>query len=136
MQYAAAVGRPDPRVGELPVVYVQLKDGATAGEKDLLAYLDERIAERAARPKALHIIDSMPMTAVGKLFKPALVRRETEAALTAALRDAGFADAVVRRHPDPHLPQNVIATLPAGADVDAAAKVLGAFAFPFTITTD
>jgi fatty-acyl-CoA synthase len=136
VQYAAAVGRPDPRVGELPVVYVQLKDGATADEKDLLAYLDERIAERAARPKALRIIDSMPMTAVGKLFKPALGRRETEAALTAALRDAGFADAVVLRHPHPDLPQNVIATLPAGADVDAAAKVLGSFAFPFTITTD
>lgn len=135
VQYAAAVGRPDPRVGELPVAYVELREAAQADEKELLAYLEAKISERAARPKAVHIIESMPVTPVGKIFKPALVRRETEQALTAALRAAGFPDAAVRRDLDPDRPQNVIAALPAGADTATAAKVLGVFPFPFTITT-
>jgi catechol 2,3-dioxygenase-like lactoylglutathione lyase family enzyme len=133
---APAIDRPDPRVGELPVGYVQLKNGAAADEKDLVAHLDEAIAERAARPRAVHVIDSMQMIAVSKHFKPALGRREAEQALSAALRDTGFADATVRRHADPDLPQNVIAIRPSGADADAAAEVLGAYLFPITITTD
>lgn len=40
---AAAFGRPDARLGELPVAYVQLKPGATSSEEDLLAFAREHI---------------------------------------------------------------------------------------------
>lgn len=133
VQHVAAVGRPDPRTGELPVAYVQLRDGATASRQELLEFAERRIGERAARPKAVHIIDHMPLTAVGKLFKPALIHREIESALTAALHDAGIAEAGVRMHPDQTHPNHVIATVPDGADRDIAEKALGAFPFPFTI---
>jgi len=69
---AALVGQPDPYAGELPVAYVQLKPGATASASDLIGYLREKTPERAAVPVALHFVDPMPLTAVGKIFKPAL----------------------------------------------------------------
>ena len=69
---AAAVGKPDEKAGELPVVYVQLKPGAKVSEAELLAHAAEHIPERAAIPKDAWIIDAIPLTAVGKTFKPAL----------------------------------------------------------------
>ncbi|TIH06880.1 acyl-CoA synthetase [Pseudomonas leptonychotis] len=69
---AAAVGKPDEKAGELPVVYVQLKPGAQTSEAELLAHAAEHIPERAAIPKDAWVIDAIPLTAVGKTFKPAL----------------------------------------------------------------
>jgi fatty-acyl-CoA synthase len=76
---AAAIGRPDPHAGEVPVAYVQLRPGAAASSEGLAQFAEAFIVERAARPKAVRIVESMPLTAVGKVFKPAL--REREAAM-------------------------------------------------------
>lgn len=67
---AVAIGKPDKRVGEVPVVYVQKKSDLT--EAELIAFAQENLAERAAVPKEIHFIDAMPVTAVGKIFKPDL----------------------------------------------------------------
>ncbi len=75
---AGAVGRPDPHAGEVPVVYVALKPGATATPDELRAFLEEHIGERAAMPKAVKIIDQIPTTAVGKIFKVPLRYREIQ----------------------------------------------------------
>ena len=75
---AAAVGRPDPYAGEVPVVYVQLAPGASATVEELMAWAREHVGERAAVPKRVYIVDTIPTTAVGKIFKPALVWREVE----------------------------------------------------------
>ena len=72
IQIAAAVGRPDAHAGEVPVAYVQLNEGANVTEEEISAWVGERIGERAAVPKAIHIIDEIPLTAIGKIFKPAL----------------------------------------------------------------
>ncbi len=69
---AALVGQPDAYAGELPVAYVQLKPGASPSAAELIGYLREHTPERAAVPVALHFVDPMPLTAVGKIFKPAL----------------------------------------------------------------
>ena len=72
---AALVGQPDAHAGELPVAYVQRKAGVEASAASaaaLIAYLRERSPERAAVPVALYFIDAMPLTAVGKIFKPTL----------------------------------------------------------------
>jgi len=69
---AALVGQPDAYAGELPVAYVQLKPGSVASATELIAYLREHTPERAAVPVALHFVEPMPLTAVGKIFKPAL----------------------------------------------------------------
>ncbi|HXE39771.1 MAG TPA: AMP-binding protein, partial [Azonexus sp.] len=78
---AAAVGRPDAHAGEIPVLYVQLRPGATASEDELMAHARQTVAEKAALPKHIHIVSSLPMTAVGKIFKPALAMTEMESIL-------------------------------------------------------
>ena len=72
VELAAMVGRPDAYAGELPVAYVQPKLGQHIGEEELIEYVRERTPERAAVPVAIHMIHSMPLTGVGKVFKPAL----------------------------------------------------------------
>lgn len=69
---AAMVGQPDAYAGELPVMYVQPKPGSGVDTGTLIDWIRERTPERAAVPVALHLIDTMPLTGVGKVFKPAL----------------------------------------------------------------
>jgi fatty-acyl-CoA synthase len=72
VQHCAAVGAPDAYAGELPVVFVTLKPQAQASEDDLLEYVRARVDEPPARPKSVTVLDAMPMTLVGKIFKPDL----------------------------------------------------------------
>jgi fatty-acyl-CoA synthase len=72
VQVAAAVGRPDPHAGEVPVAFVQLQEAADLTPAQILAYLEKEIGERAAVPKEVSIIKEVPLTPVGKIFKPAL----------------------------------------------------------------
>ena len=75
---AAAVPRPDAYAGELPVLYVTAKDNHKLNQTDLMDFLQANIAERAAIPKAVNVIKDMPLTAVGKIFKPTLVGQEIQ----------------------------------------------------------
>ena len=70
--YAAAIGEPDRDKGETPVAYVQLRPGMSASESELLAHCRNEITERAAVPRSIRLVEAMPLTAVGKIFKPAL----------------------------------------------------------------
>jgi fatty-acyl-CoA synthase len=97
---AAAIGRPDARVGELPVAYVQLRDGASASEDDLLAHAAATIGERAAIPKTVTILHALPLTSVGKIHKPTLRHRESLAVTRQALEEAGYGDASIDLHED------------------------------------
>ena len=72
VQVAAAVGRPDPHAGEVPVAYVQLQEDADLSEAQIFEYLKDEIGERAAVPKEVYIVDEIPLTPVGKIFKPSL----------------------------------------------------------------
>ncbi len=76
---AAAVGKPDSYAGELPVAYVQLKEGRAATPDELIVFAMENINERPACPKQVFILNSLPLTAVGKIYKPIL--RESAAKL-------------------------------------------------------
>ena len=74
----AAIGRPDAHAGEVPVAYVQFRAGASATQAELTAHAQAHIGERAALPKAIHVLETLPVTAIGKIFKPALSLRELE----------------------------------------------------------
>ncbi|NES37540.1 acyl-CoA synthetase [Micromonospora sp. PPF5-17] len=82
---ASAVGRPDVHAGEVPVAYVTLTPGATVAEEELGAWARERVPDRAAAPRTVTVLDELPLTAVGKLYKLGLradaVRRELHEAL-------------------------------------------------------
>ncbi|WP_233809267.1 acyl-CoA synthetase [Paraburkholderia sp. HP33-1] len=86
---AAAVGRPDAHAGEIPVVYVQLKDTASASADDLLQFAARNIGERAAVPRYVRILRAVPVTAVGKIFKPALLEWEIESVVRTCADELG-----------------------------------------------
>lgn len=83
--FAAVVGQPDAYAGELPVGYVQLKPGATVQPGELEAWVRERTPERAAVPAQIIPIDPMPLTGVGKVFKPQLRWDAAKRVFTTAL---------------------------------------------------
>jgi fatty-acyl-CoA synthase len=84
---AAAVAMPDAYAGELPVVFVVLKPGHTASPAALLAFAIQRIHERPAHPKRIFLVDQLPLTAIGKIFKPDLRNACAEALFKALLAD-------------------------------------------------
>jgi fatty-acyl-CoA synthase len=86
--HAAAVGKPDSHAGELPVAYVQLVPQSRATPSDLVAYLTDRIAERAAIPKEVIVVDKLPLTDIGKPDKAALRREIAEITFRSKLSEA------------------------------------------------
>lgn len=100
VQVAAAIGRPDAAKGEMPIAYVQFKEGASAPSmQELLDLCKRDVQERAAVPVEIIAIPAMPMTAVGKINKPALrydsMRRVAGSVATALIADRGSVDVVV-----------------------------------------
>jgi fatty-acyl-CoA synthase len=87
VQLAAAVGMPDARLGEIPVAFVQLRPGQSATAEDIATFAASRMSERAAMPKQVRIVDRLPLTAVGKIFKPELRREAIRLALLDVLAD-------------------------------------------------
>jgi fatty-acyl-CoA synthase len=92
---AVAVGRPDRHSGEVPVAYVVPAGPGRLDEAELLAWAGTAIDEPAARPKRIYPVTEIPVTAVGKPFKPALIADAAGRAITEALAAAGLADARV-----------------------------------------
>jgi len=68
----AAVGAPDAYAGELPVAFATLKPGSVVTESALLAFTAERVDEAPAKPKSITLLERMPVTNVGKIYKPEL----------------------------------------------------------------
>lgn len=87
---AVAVGQPDAYAGELPMAFVVPSAGRQTSEKALLAWCRERINERAAIPKRIVFVGEMPVTAVGKVFRPALRERITGMVIAEYLQEAGL----------------------------------------------
>ncbi|HVZ46396.1 MAG TPA: acyl-CoA synthetase [Ramlibacter sp.] len=85
--FAAVVGEPDAYAGELPVAYVQLKPGSRAEAAELAEYIASQTPERAATPVHVYLLDAMPLTGVGKVFKPQLRWDAAERKVGAMLSD-------------------------------------------------
>jgi fatty-acyl-CoA synthase len=64
---AAVVARPDPKWGESPCAFVELREGAAATEADVIAFCRARIAHFKA-PKTV-VFGPLPKTATGKIQK-------------------------------------------------------------------
>lgn len=138
IELAAAVGRPDRRVGELPVAFVQFAKGHSATEDELKAFIAERITERAANPVEIIPLDEMPLTGVGKIFKPALriqaAQRVFDRDLAALAKELGAAITVEVRSDKVHGTLAAI-TVEGGPD-DAADRIretMGAYETHFEI---
>jgi fatty-acyl-CoA synthase len=121
---AVAVGRPDRHSGEVPVAYVVPADPGRFEEAELLAWASTAIDEPAARPKRIYPMTEIPVTEVGKPFKPALLADAAVRAITEALTAAGVADArVAAAYEDGRLVLTVT-----GADPDRVQDAVAGFA--------
>jgi fatty-acyl-CoA synthase len=118
---AAAVGQPDAYAGELPVVFVSLKAGASATEAELLAFAAPRVQEPAACPKRAWILAALPLTPIGKIFKPALREIATRQAMHDAIAKAGIAS---EQYSIEAATKKMIVRIRAGASVEVAKKAL------------
>ncbi|QHE85595.1 AMP-binding protein [Hydrogenophaga sp. BPS33] len=83
----AVVAEPDAYAGEVPVAFVTLKPGAAIGAEDLLAAVAPQVYERPACPKRVVVLDALPVTAIGKVFKPELRLRAIEIKLGESARE-------------------------------------------------
>ena len=121
---AAAVGRPDRHSGEVPVAYVVPAGPGPFDETELLAWAGTAIGEPAARPKRIYPVTEIPVTAVGKQFKPALAADAAVRVVTEALAAAGLAGAqVIAAHEDGRLVLTVT-----GADPGRVRDAVAGFA--------
>ena len=80
---AAVIGVNHPKWQERPLACVVLKEGATATEADILAFLDGRVAKWWL-PDAVVFIDEVPKTSVGKFSKKDLRAQFSEYTLPTA----------------------------------------------------
>lgn len=131
VQISAAVGMPDQYAGEVPALFVVPAPGVLLDMKALRDHLNAAVQEPPARPRSVLVIDALPVTAVGKIFKPALrdlairekVRLEAESA-------CGTATAVMVEVRLDEQKRTVVDVAVAGADtaglaaLEAALKLL------------
>jgi long-chain acyl-CoA synthetase len=71
VELAAVVGRPDRIHGEEIVAFVSLRDRAQIAPDDLVAWARTRIGAYKY-PREIEIVDSVPLTSVGKIDRKAL----------------------------------------------------------------
>ncbi|MEU7812988.1 acyl-CoA synthetase [Pseudonocardia sp. NPDC049154] len=128
---AAAVGRPDPHAGEVPVAYVTLAPGTTIAEDELCSWARDRVAEPAAAPKAVTVLDAVPVTAVGKPYKLPLRADATRRAVLEALAAVSPRAAITARIEDGSVIVTVV--VEPGADPTAVEAVLGRYAIPWEL---
>jgi len=132
---AAAVGRPDAYAGETPVLFVSPMPGRAIDRAALADFVQAGVLEPPARPRAIVVIEDMPMTPVGKIFKPRLRELAAEAAakeaLAGALGDASFSVSAA------HEPKGLVlrAKVPRALG-DAARAALGAFPVEFEVIAE
>lgn len=65
--FAAVVAKPDPKWGEVPCAFLELKPGATATEAEIVAYCREHLPGFKS-PKAV-VFGELPKTSTGKIQK-------------------------------------------------------------------
>ncbi|VIO75315.1 putative sulfoacetate--CoA ligase [Bradyrhizobium ivorense] len=98
---AAAVGRPDAYAGEVPMLFVSAQPGAQIDSQALAAFVQENILEPPARPRVVSVIAEMPVTPVGKIFKPKLREIAAGEAARELLKLEGLSEVSVEAITDP-----------------------------------
>jgi len=126
VSFAGAIGQPDAHAGELPCAFVELVDGAIVTPDELIAHCKTHVKERAAQPKHIKIMDELPKTAVGKIFKPDLRKDAITRIYNEALETNGLESRVVSVIDDKK--RGLVAQLEANGVSDTAIQtILGGF---------
>ena len=128
----AAIGRPDAYAGEVAVAFVQLKPAASATEQELLDFAAGRIRERAAVPKHVRLVPALPLTNVGKIFKPALQQREAEGVIRSEGDASGASILGIEIEQDPARGQSF--RIRVASRAEALRQALERYSFKFAVT--
>jgi fatty-acyl-CoA synthase len=128
---AAAIGSPDAYAGEVPVAYVQAKPDSSVTEQELLAFAAAHVPERPAVPKQIRIVPELPLTAVGKIFKPALVAKEIESTVKSEAEAVSAAIISIAVNSDPR--QGLVACIRTDGGAEALRRTLERYSFRFEI---
>jgi fatty-acyl-CoA synthase len=123
---AAAVGRPDVHSGEVPVAYVTVKPGVATDVATLRDWALVHIAERAAVPKLVTVVDALPVTDVGKPYKLALRADATRVAVAEALGGSANVDARIRDG-------SITVTVSIDGDEQAVRDILDGYAIEYEV---
>ena len=126
-----AIGQPDAHSGELPCAYVELVQGASVSVDELMEYAKANIHERAAFPKYIEVLDELPKTAVGKVFKPDLRKSAITRIYDKALSDAGLAVRVAEVQDNKKQGLLAMLTPVEGVSDAQVTDVLGSFTWPW-----
>lgn len=133
VELAAAVGMPCAYAGEVPIAYVALKPGASVTAETLRDFARDMVHERPAAPVDVIVVEAIPVTAVGKIFKPALRTDAATRALSTAAADFGADIGISVRTDAAH---GLIAEIRCPADFDRRAELaqhLGRFAIALSM---
>ena len=112
--------------GEVPVAFVTLAPGVRTTSEELHAWATANVLERAATPKTVTVLDALPLTPVGKPFKPALRAVATREAVADALGDMSTVTGVRAELEDGAVV--AVISLAPGADETSVKEVLNSFA--------
>ncbi len=133
----AVVAEPDPYAGEVPAAFVVLRPGAELQADALLAEVAPQVYERPACPKRVVLVPALPLTAIGKVFKPALRLQAIELRLTDMARELAPDRPVAVQAREEGGVQRARITLAGPADAALADRLraaLAAVAVPVEIT--
>jgi fatty-acyl-CoA synthase len=132
---AAAVGEPDEYAGELPIAYVVLKPGASQQPEALADFARPFIPERPAWPRRVELLEALPLTAIGKVYKPALRARASTAVIADRVQRAGLSQVQTQVLDDPAGLRVLFTTLaPADATTtEALRQVMRGFALAYSV---
>ncbi|MEM7269749.1 MAG: acyl-CoA synthetase [Pseudomonadota bacterium] len=124
--FVGAIGQPDAHAGEVPCAYVELMEGATVSSEELVAFANENIPEKAAIPKYVEVMDELPKTAVGKVFKPDLRKSAISRIYGKALDGTGASiDEVIDSK------ETGLTAIVSGGEDEAVNSALGSFPRPW-----
>ena len=90
---AAVIGIPDPRLGEVGMAFVVLSEPASS--EDIIEWSRNQMANYKV-PRAVEIVDALPLNATGKVMKEALRQRVSE---VRTMTTGAFGAVVARRSP-------------------------------------
>ena len=68
VEQCAVIGKPDLDVGEAPVAFVQLKQGAEANAEDLMKHTNSQVAAYK-KIREVKFLEAIPVSAAGKVLK-------------------------------------------------------------------
>ena len=68
VEQCAVIGKPDLDVGEAPVAFVQLKQGAEANAEDLMIHTNSQVAAYK-KIREVKFLEAIPVSAAGKVLK-------------------------------------------------------------------